>query len=311
MTDLGLTNTNLQTLIDNVDTVINSAAKVSHYGNYNDYKKINVDATENLANFCLNNNKKFYQISTISVSGNSLIDDSATKQNFTEDIDFCENNFYINQILENVYVRSKFEAEKVVLEHIKKGLDGYIIRVGNLMNRFSDGKFQPNVQENAYMNRLLAFHKIGCIPDYLLNSYLELTPVDYCANAITKILQYNCKTNRVFHLLNHKNVDVKFFIDTLNNSYGKIDIVDNITFIQNIDNILNNSSTNDILSGLINDFDENKTIVYSSPVKIKSNFTVDYLQKTNFDWPNLKEDYILKFLKYYKDLNLLATKDGD
>lgn len=311
MPNLGLSDTDLQTLIDNVNIVVNSAAKVSHYGNYNDYKKVNVDGTENLTEFCLKHNKKFYQISTLSVSGNSLIDDSATKQNFQKDVDFCENNFYINQILDNVYVRSKFEAEKVVLEHILSGLDGYIIRVGNLMNRFSDGKFQPNVSENAYINRLLAFYKIGCIPDYLLNGYLELTPVDYCADAITKILQYNCKLNRIFHLLNHKNVDVKFFIDTLNHYYDKINIVDNATFIQNIDNILNNSNTNDILSGLINDFDDNKHIVYSSPVKIKSNFTVEYLHKIGFEWPNLEENYILKFLKYYKNLNLLNRKDGD
>ena len=307
---LDLTEESLKKLANDIDIVINSAAKVSHYGNYGDYKKVNVDGVQNLVDFCIKNNKRFYQISTLSVSGNSLIDDSYIKQSFTTDVDFNENNFYINQSLDNVYVRSKFEAEKVVLNGILNGLDGYIIRVGNLMNRFSDGKFQPNVNENAYINRLITFYKIGCIPDYLLSGYLELTPVDYCADAITKIIQYNCQTNRVFHILNHKHINIKYFINVLNKFYDKIDIVDNETFTQAIDKILNNPNNKNILAGLINDFDENKIIVYSSPVKINSKFTVEYLSKIHFNWTELDENYIIKFLKFFDNLNLLDRKDG-
>ena len=307
--NLGLSQSTLKELSDDINIVINSAAKVSHYGNYGDYKKINVDGTQNLVDFCLQNNKRFYQVSTLSVSGNSFIDDSYIEQNFKHDIDFNENNFYINQSLDNVYIRSKFEAEKIVLNNILNGLDGYILRIGNLMNRFSDGKFQPNVSENAYINRLISYYKIGCIPNYLLDSYLELTPVDCCANAILKLLQYNSKTNRIFHLLNHKNIDVEFFINTLNKFYDKINIVDNEVFLKAIDKILVNPNDKDILSGLINDFDENRKIVYSSPVKIKSDFTVRYLNKIGFDWPDLKENYIIKFISFFNNLNLLNRKD--
>ena len=308
--NLGLSQNDLLELLNNVDIVINSAAKVSHYGNYGDYKKINVDGTQNLVDFCLKNHKRFYQVSTLSVSGNAFIDDSYIKQSFENDIDFNENNFYINQALDNVYIRSKFEAEKVVLNSILNGLDGYILRVGNLMNRLSDGKFQPNVNENAYINRLISYYNIGCIPNYLLDGYLELTPVDCCANAIVKILQYNCTTNRIFHLLNHKNIDISYFIDTLNKFYDKINIVSNEDFLQTIDKILANPDNKNILSGIINDFDENRLIVYSSPVKIKSDFTVKYLSKIGFDWPELKEEYIEKFLKFFDNLNLLTRKDG-
>lgn len=307
--NFGLSQSTLNKLSDEIDIVINSAAKVSHYGNYSDYKKINVDGTQNLVDFCLKNNKRFYQISTLSVSGNSFIDDSYIKQDFESDIDFNENNFYINQSLDNVYIRSKFEAEKIVLNNILNGLDGYILRVGNLMNRFTDGKFQPNVNENAYINRLISYYKIGCIPNYLLDGYLELTPVDCCANAILKILQYNSKTNRIFHLLNHKTIDIYRFINILNKFYDKISIVNNETFLKTIDKILNNPYSNDILSGIINDFDENRKIVYSSPVKIKSGFSIKYLNKVGFDWPELDEDYIKKFLDFFYNLNYFKRKD--
>ena len=36
----------------------------------------------------------------------------------------------------------KFLAERAVLEAVSSGLDGKVIRVGNLMSRNSDGEFQ-------------------------------------------------------------------------------------------------------------------------------------------------------------------------
>ena len=303
--NLGLTEDTLNNLANKIDIVINSAAKVSHYGNYIDYKKINVDGTQNLVNFCIKNNKRFYQISTLSVSGNLLKDDSYIEQ------EFSENNFYINQILDNVYVRSKFEAEKIVLNNILNGLNGYVIRVGNLMNRIEDGKFQPNITENAYINRLIAYYKIGCIPDYFLNKNLELTPVDCCAKAILKLIQYSNSSNRIFHLLNHKYINILSFIDTINKFYDKIEIVNNDTFSNIINKYLNDSNKENYLLGIINDFDENRKISYSSHVKINSDFTIKYLNKIGFEWPELNEEYIIKFLNFFNDLNLLKRKDDN
>ena len=72
--------------------------------------------------------KKLYHISTLSVSGEAFDTSIANnKQNATTL--FRENNLYIGQSLENVYVRSKFEAECLVLDSIIDGLDAYILRV--------------------------------------------------------------------------------------------------------------------------------------------------------------------------------------
>ena len=297
--DFGLTKDFLDKLANNVDIVINSAAMVSHYGNYSDYKKVNVDGTENLVKFCLKYNKRFYQISTLSVSGNSLVDNSYIKQNFSNNIDFNENNFYIEQSLDNVYVRSKFEAEKIVFNAILSGLDAYIIRIGNLMNRFSDFKFQPNISENAYVNRLISFAKIKCIPNYIINGYLEFTPVDYCAYSIYKILSNPSTTNRVFHLLNHNTIDIMYFVNIFNDLFDNIRILDNADFLQEIDRILKSKKHNEILHGIINDFDENRLLVYDSKVKLKSDFSIKYLEKIDFSWPIITRDYLEGFLKYF------------
>ena len=136
--NLGLTDEQIDYIFNDITCVINSAAKVTHYGDYNAYREINVNGTENLLKLCLKFDKRFYQISTLSVSGNMLLEQSNIDHSLDNDVIFRENNLYINQSLDNVYVRSKFEAERLILEYILNGLDGYILRVGNLMNRYED-----------------------------------------------------------------------------------------------------------------------------------------------------------------------------
>ena len=157
----GLNQEKLFKLGNSIDLIINSAAKVSHYGNYQEFYNTNVKSVEKLIDFANTFNKKLFHISTLSVSGNALVDQYYMEQKFSEKIDFRENSFYIGQSLENVYIRSKFEAERKILDAILQGTDAYILRVGNLMPRMSDGKFQENVSENAYISRLKAFIKLG------------------------------------------------------------------------------------------------------------------------------------------------------
>ena len=267
-----------------------------------------ITGTENLLKLCMKYSKRFYQISTLSVSGNSLVDQSYIEQSFEQDVIFKENNFYINQSLDNVYVRSKFEAEKLVLKYINKGLNGYICRVGNLMSRFSDGKFQPNVDENAFIGRLISLSKIECIPDYLLNTYMEFTPIDYCAEAVIKLIQYPTNENRIFHLYNNNHVNIQDFIEVLK-KYTIIDIVSNEEFLKKIDKLLTRKDFSNILSGVLRDFDENKKLVYESKVKLDANFTNEYLSKIDFKWPKIDNIYLEKFINYFYSIGYITKEE--
>jgi len=127
-TGFGLNQEDLSTISNDVDVVINTAARVAHYGNYYEFYNINVKSVQYAVDFCKSFNKKLYHISTLSVSGEAFDTSNANnKQNATTL--FRENNLYIGQSLENVYVRSKFEAECLVLDSIIDGLDAYILRV--------------------------------------------------------------------------------------------------------------------------------------------------------------------------------------
>ena len=176
------------------------------------------------------------------------------------------------------------------------------------MNRYEDGKFQPNVDENAYISRLVSLANVGCIPDYLLNGYMEFTPIDSCAESIIKLIQHPNKTNRIFHLYDHNHVDVYVFIKILER-YINFDVVSNEEFIGKINDIFTREDSDKILSGILRDFDKNRKLVYESKVKIKSEFTINYLEKIGYIWPKIDETYLVKFLDYFIKLGYLKRKE--
>ena len=187
---LGLSDEDYSALGNSINTVIHSAALVKHYGIYQEFKEINVNGTKNMVEFAKEFHAKLLHISTISVSGNNLAEGANIENHFEHEMDYDESNFYIGQNLENLYVKSKFEAERVVFDAIAEGLEACILRMGNLTSRFSEGKFQQNHFENAFVNRLKSFLQIGVFPKDLLHLYCEFTPIDYCGDAIINIASH-------------------------------------------------------------------------------------------------------------------------
>lgn len=302
--DLGIEN---KEIIQKIDAVINSAAKVTHYGNEKEFNLVNVIGVKNLIKYCIENNKKLFHISTLSVSGNTLVDQSYTHNNFSNQIIYKENDFYVNQPIENLYVKTKFLAENEILKNINNGLDAYIFRLGNIMGRYSDGVFQQNIEENAYINRLKVIYNIGVVPNYIMNSYLEFTPVDICAEAITKIINNNNSYNRIFHIYNNNHIYIKEFLDIFEKLYKKISVVNEEEFINIIDSLIKKNDY--IVTFLLNDMDENKKLVYDSNIKINGEFTNKYLEKLGFKWPIINEEYIKKFFDYLFKMNFFQKEN--
>lgn len=286
---IGLSNKDEKILSENISCVINCAAIVKHYGYYSEFEKINVMPVKELINLCEKYDKKFVQISTISTSGNTLFNLKENINSFVKDVNFDETNLYINQSLENVYVRSKFEAEKIVLEHIiYHNLKGLILRIGNLTNRASDGKFQINANENAFINRVKSFREIGCLPEYLKNIYVEMSPVDNVAEAIVKSIEYAKPEMSVLHIYNYNHV---LMTDLIKMSNQNFQIIDDEKFTQIL---LDNISK---YMYLVNDIDENNKLVYESKIKIKCSNTKRFMEKIGFEWKKIDKEYIMKLLK--------------
>lgn len=292
---------NFENIANNTSIVINAAANVKHYGNFDKFKNINIDSTINVINYCKKYNKRLLHLSTLSISGNMFLDGPMPLKdiNKSEKIYFAENNLFINQSLDNVYTRSKFEAEKIILDNIADGLDAKILRLGNITSRFCDGVFQINPEDNAFVSRFKSIVELKVLPKSLLEQEVEFTPVDLCSEAIVKIMQYNSKIISVVHVYDSNHIKTSKILKILNELNIKINTCSDEEFA----NLVTSSNSKSKITGIVNDLTPDKKLKYSSNIKVKSNLSIDYLAKCNFRWKKINKTYIEKYFKYLININ--------
>ena len=303
--NFGLSQRNYSKIIEDVSVVINTAANVKHFGDFNKFKNINIDAINRTIDFCSKYSKRLIHLSTLSVSGNMFLDNTISKEKLVQKkkVYFTERNLFIDQSLDNVYTRSKFEAEKIVLDCIESGdIDGIVLRLGNITSRFSDGRFQINPDENAFTSRLRSFVELGTIPKSLLNKDIEFTPVDLCADSIIKCMQYYDKSVSVLHIYNRNHVKIHTILSVLKEFGVFVKALNDTEFAKYIDTVLSNTESNKYLNGIVNDFTTDKKLIYDNNIYIKSDFSINYLLRCKFKWSKINRDYIIKYITYLKSI---------
>ncbi len=292
-------------LPDDVQTVVHTAATVKHYGSYNYFYGVNVLGTKHVIAYTKRVGAELLHISTLSVSGNSLVD--AFDIYYAEEtMEFAENSLYIGQPLDNVYIHSKFEAERAVLDAMLEGLDAKIIRVGNLTNRASDYKFQPNYQSNAFLTRVKAALELGRLPDYLLSLYAEFSPIDQTAEGIVKIAQY-ADRQTVFHLNSNRGLYFDRMIKMLHTLGISMDVVEGNEFNRILQQLAKDSGTEYIYEAFQNDMDQDGKLVYDSNIHILNDFTVWFLEKLGFQWIEIDQIYMNGYIEYFRKLDYLEV----
>ena len=269
------------------DCVIDTAALVKHYGNYEIFNKTNVHSAKKMISFCKKFNIPLHYISTMSVSGYGLVK--------TPSADFTENDLYIGQSFkDNVYVRSKFEAEKAIIEACQNNeMIASIYRLGTITNRYVDGVFQENYNDNAFFNRLESFINIGIFPRELHDFKFELSPVDICANFIVRLMYNQKHSLEIYHLYNNNYVSGFDLIKMLNFCGTNIDF----SSIADFKTALSNSKANNFgITAYIKN-------VNNSLVTLHCEDTISVLNSLNLAWPQIEPDYINKILLYLKKYN--------
>lgn len=305
--NLGLSEKDYSELKNNIDIVINSGALVKHFGIKKKFEEINVKGTQSVIDFCLNTKKRLLHVSTISVSGNGEKEETVieTPENINDKKIFKESDIYVGQNIKGVYSTTKFRAELLVLEAISsKGLDAQILRLGNITNRYSDGVFQMNADENAFAKRIKSFIEIGAFPKYMLKHSIELTPVDLAAEAIVKVANYTSHCN-VLHIYDNNLLPIKLFIETLSELGINLLPVPEKMMTDIITGILADNNRKDILSGIIYDLNENKQLVYTSRIRLNSNFTEGFLERIRFNWKSIDKDYIIRYINYLRKIKFI------
>lgn len=286
--DFGLTKEDYHLLGESVSTVIHSAAMVKYFGPYDQIRHINVEGTQEVIDFCKRFNCFLGHVSTVSVTGNYLVDQNVAGL-------FTERDFYIGQNYKgNIYVRSKFEGENRVLRAIREDkLRAVIFRMGNLTGRHSDGKFQNNMADSAFYSAVKEVVVSGAVSNQILSEELEFSPVDSASRAVLLLLRSPNCAGHIYHMMNPKTLRVKSLISELTTlgifirpqaSYkrtGKDDIPQSLT-------------------GASVYLRPGGELAYGAPIRITADDTVEALEVLGFDWPAIDHVYLGRMLEYMR-----------
>ena len=265
------------------NTIINCAACVKHFAAGDVLEKINVHGVENLIEFCKNSGRRLIQISTVSVAGEGSEGVPPMSRVFNE------NDLYIGQNITNEYIRTKFLAERAVLEAVSSGLDGKVIRVGNLMSRNSDGEFQINFITNGFLRSLRGYEAVGKFPIGAMHEATEFSPIDSTALAVLRLVQTDRRFT-VFHACNSHHIYMADLIYAMRSHGFDIDIVSDEEFEAAVKEFAKNSDDSDVVSGLIAYTAHNENEIYT--LDYSNRFTAQVLYRLDYKWPVTDDRYL-------------------
>jgi len=264
-------------------TVINCAACVKHFVNDDILDRINFHGVENLVEMCLRSGKRLVHVSTLSVGGEMDVSEMRMLH---------ENELYFGQRVDNDYVRTKFLAERAILESVQsRRLDAVIIRVGNLMSRYTDGEFQINFLTNAFMRSLWAYTKLGQCPITVLDHPVEFSPIDSTATAVLTLAGVKGPFS-VFHANNDHLVTMADVIEAMRRHGFKIDTVSEARFESTLAEAAKRDSESEAVISLVAYL--NKEGASIREVGADHRFTVNALYRCGFKWPIIDDSYLEK-----------------
>ncbi len=254
-TNLGLGESDLLNVKNNVGRIINCAANVSHFASVEEAKKDNVDGIYNMSKMALEIGASLEHMSTITVSGINVSEQTINNVNFTE------NDLNIGQdYSHDAYMLSKYKAEELLKMFESKNLNYSIYRTGYIGSRSYDNKFQINEDTSAFQMIVNMIQKIGVVPESAVNVKIQTAPVDKIAQAVVELSEDQNKlktyhlfdpyTEGLFDYLDYKKINYKILKDEefmiianklLDNKEG-----DSVIVYKYLNGFMNNQTTNSI-----------------------------------------------------------------
>lgn len=175
-----------------VDAVIHAAADVSHFAAPGLLSQVNGHAMGNVIEVARRLGCRLFHVSTSQVMG--IVEGGQGI--------FGELSHNVGQKFVDQYSSSKFLAEQICFEAFDAGLDGAVMRVGNLAFDSRTGAAPGNAQEITFTALLSVIARLGAIPNNLA-TIADLSYVDVAAEAMTALIHAESLPNsRVFHIMN-------------------------------------------------------------------------------------------------------------
>lgn len=191
---LGLSDAQTAYVQTRIDRIIHCAADVRHFGAAEQFAKTNVAGTVSLLSLIRNKpGASFHHISTMGIPEDLALsgqwESSLQYDSFPEDLH-----------VDNLYSDSKLEAEKVLMQAAREGVPVSIYRAGNLTCHSETGRFQTNIDSNAFYRMIKAMLLLGKAP--AAEWMVDFTPIDYASQSIAHLAMREDTAGRVFHICN-------------------------------------------------------------------------------------------------------------
>lgn len=277
--NLGIDCEQYKILAKKVDTVIHVAANVKHAEKYDVIYKTNVIGTNNILDFCRISKAVLHHTSTVSLHGSGIIRQTKTDTIFNEKI--------LNigqQVKDNVYIDTKYQAEKLVIKARNENIKSNIYRIGNLTWRKRDLKFQFNNVDNGFINRMIGIMKISASCKDIEKYPIDFTPVDECAQAYVKLVMSK-KINNIYHLFNPNILYINDIARTLNLN---IKHVEKMVFEQLLRNNINIKEVAVLSFYYVQQRN-------SENIQVDNSFTINLLKDLDFEFSQVNLEYLSVF----------------
>ena len=275
---LGLDKKILGLLEKEINEIFHCAALTDINRPIEEIRKVNVEGTRKvleLAKMCSlrGNLRKANHLSTAYVCGD-----------YQEE--FSENNLNVGQKFNTTYEQSKFEAEMAVIDYRNKGIWIDIFRPAMVVGEAQTGKtFQfKHVYQFLFLCNLGIFDSLP-----LLDSYLNLVPVDSVAEGVFGLsVQSNIKNNN-YHLFPEKAVLVEDLI-SVSRPILKC-VLPKLISLKEFVNIDLTPTQRTIL--------KNSIFALNAKTKLDSTYTNSILKNYNYNMLNFSNNELFKIVDYF------------
>lgn len=267
-------------LPENMDTIIHAGARTDHFGDDDEFEKVNVQGTVDVIRLAQQHHARLIYVSTISVGTYFDID--------TEDVTFSEADVYKGQLLTSPYTRSKFYSELKVLEAVNNGLDGRIVRVGNLTSPYNGRWHMRNIKTNRFsmvMNDLL---QLDCIGVSMAEMPVDFSFVDTTARQIVALAQVNTP-QIIYHVLSPNKMPVKSLLECVKRK--EIELVSDESFNE----ILQKQDMYETIG--LTSVDREQQLAM-----IDTTLTLKIMNHISEKWPTITNNWLYHWAQYIKTI---------
>ncbi len=276
------------------DTVVNCAAVVKHFSKGTEIEDVNYYGALNIVDFCKRTGRRLVHTSTMSVGG-AYVGQRGTVAALEEGM------LFFGQELDSKYTRSKFMAERAILDEAANNrLSAKIMRVGTLAPRNADGEYQINFATNNFMRRLKSVYLVGVYPYEMIEMPFELSPIDSTAKAILKLAETPEKCV-VFHPYNNNTLFMGNLYEEMNDMGLICNPVETAEYLKALDVAKQDSEKVKALAGFIA-YENSAHGEKVFGVGKSNKYTMQVLYRLGFRWPVTSTEYMRRFIASLKTL---------